>query len=74
MKKKQSDYFEASINVNGKSVSKISGTYLGWIDIDGMRYYDYRHCMPFELQVEKAPLYSDSQYRLDIATLDFSTQ
>jgi len=34
-KKKPSDYFEAAINVKGKPVSRVQGTYLGWIDIDG---------------------------------------
>jgi len=35
MKKKPSDYFDAVINVNGKPVSKVMGTYLGWLEIDG---------------------------------------
>jgi hypothetical protein len=47
VKKKPTDYFEGTINVDGKPVSKISGTYLGWIEVDGMRYFDYRYCFPF---------------------------
>jgi len=65
IKKKPSDYFEGIITVNGEAVSKISGSYLGFIDIDGKRYFDYRHVTPFECKVETSPLESDSLYRPD---------
>ena len=46
-KNKPQDYFETAIMKDGKPVSKIIGTYLGWIEIDGKRLFDYRSCDPF---------------------------
>jgi hypothetical protein len=68
-KKKLNDYFEGEIKVAGKSVSKVTGTYLGWLEIDGYRYFDHRHIAPFKLNIENSPLESDSYKRQDILYL-----
>jgi len=69
VKKKPSDYIEGTIFVKGEPVSQITGTYLGWLEIDGKRYFDYRYTQPFECKIEKSPLASDFQYRPDKALL-----
>lgn len=69
LKKKPSDYFEGTILVDGKAVSTVTGTCLGWIEIDGFRYFDYRFSKPFLMQAEAAPILSDFRYRRDYLTL-----
>jgi len=80
VKKKPSDYFQGTIKIDGKIVSTVEGTYLGntinflnyiqgWIEIDGIRYFDYRYTIPFKIVNEKSPLGSDFCYRPDIASL-----
>jgi len=69
VKKKPSDYIDGTITVNGKAVSTISGTCLGWIEIDGQRYFDYRHSLPFQMEPEHSPLWSDFRYRPDFLYL-----
>lgn len=39
-KKKPTDYLSGDIKINGKVVSKVYGTYLGYIEFDGVRYWD----------------------------------
>jgi hypothetical protein len=70
VKKKPSDYIEGIITVKGQPESHIRGTYLGWLEIDAKRYFDYRHSLPFEVRKEKSPLPSDFQYRSDGALLN----
>jgi len=65
VKKKPSDYIEGTIFVNGEPMSKITGTYLGWLEIDDKRYFDYRFTQPFECKIVRSPLHSDFQYRPD---------
>jgi hypothetical protein len=36
------DYFSGSISRNGNVVSKFRGTYMGYADFDGKRYFDLR--------------------------------
>ena len=83
VKKKPSDYFEGAILVDGKVASTVTGTclgnrsthlldidfWLGWIEIDGFRYFDYRFSKPFLMQTEASPLLSDFRYRRDYITL-----
>jgi hypothetical protein len=69
VKKKPSDYVDAQIFVDGKPVSNIKGTYLGWLEIDGQRYFDFRDMIPFEAKPAKSPLPSDCNYRNDKALL-----
>jgi len=69
VKKKPTDYFECQVLVENKPVSTIKGTYLGWIDVDGQRYFDYRQMVPFEAKAAKSPIPSDCHYRNDMALL-----
>lgn len=51
-----------------KDVSKIYGTYTGFLEFDGKRYWDIREVTPFSYK----PFYmlpSDSQNRLDLIEL-----
>jgi len=66
VKKRPTDYIEGEIKVNGQIVSRISGTYLGWIEIDGNRYFDYRFLPPYKLFIERSRLGSDFAYRPDL--------
>mmetsp|Transcript_17927 Transcript_17927/g.30494 ORF Transcript_17927/g.30494 Transcript_17927/m.30494 type:complete len:280 (-) Transcript_17927:73-912(-) len=40
--KKTQEYFQGEIQVRGQTVSKIFGNYCGYIDFDGIRYFDIR--------------------------------
>lgn len=51
-----SDYFEGSILQKGKSVSKFYGTYCGFIDFDGVRYWDGRGVQGVKIRLEDKPL------------------
>lgn len=43
------DHYEGEITVNGNCVAKIRGSYLGFLDIDGVRYWDVRsECNNFQ--------------------------
>ncbi|EGR29503.1 oxysterol binding, putative [Ichthyophthirius multifiliis] len=59
VKKKPSDYFQGEIKCaqNGVSI-KIYGTYMGYIEFDGDRYWDYRHIMPFK------PIFNKNQLKI----------
>lgn len=46
VKKKPTDYFTGDVVQNGKVLSKCNGTYLGYIDFDGKRYFDHRYVTP----------------------------
>jgi hypothetical protein len=39
---KASDYFSGEIKKDGKRVSKILGSYMGFIEFDKQRYWDYQ--------------------------------
>jgi len=69
VKKRPTDYIEGTITVNGEPVSQMTGTYLGYLEFDGKRYWDYRYTQPFECKIAKSPLASDFQYRPDKALL-----
>mmetsp|Transcript_15116 Transcript_15116/g.19117 ORF Transcript_15116/g.19117 Transcript_15116/m.19117 type:complete len:141 (+) Transcript_15116:1937-2359(+) len=47
--KKGRDYVTGWIKKNGKQVSEISGTYMGWIEFDRVRYWDIRRMNNFAL-------------------------
>ena len=49
VKKKPSDYFSTHILVNDLPTDSVSGTYLGYIDIGGVRYWDARDFEPFDI-------------------------
>ena len=42
VKGKTQEYFDGKIVYKGEDVSKISGNYCGYIDIDDKRYFDIR--------------------------------
>jgi len=70
VKKLASDYVDGEIKVKGETVSKISGTYLGWLEIDGNRYFDTRFAAPYKLNIERSRLGSDFSYRQDLHYLE----
>ena len=41
-KKKPTDYFQGEIKMQGEIISQIYGTYMGFIEFDGIRYWDFR--------------------------------
>jgi len=41
-KKRPMDYFAGEINQNGRVVSRLLGNQMGYIDFDGVRYWDVR--------------------------------
>ena len=47
VKKKPSDYISGDIKINGKVVSSCYGSYLGFIEFDGKRYWDFREILPY---------------------------
>ena len=49
VKKKPTDYFESAIYKGGKSVCKFDGTYCGYINFDGVRYWDGRYLKSFRV-------------------------
>jgi len=69
VKKRPTDYIEGTITVNGEPVSKLTGTYLGYLEFDGKRYFDFRHVQPFQTKLATSPLQSDCLYRPDRALL-----
>ena len=73
-KRKTQDYFDGEIKVNGERVSKISGNYMGYMDFDGVRFWDARTCadkvwFPISAMGESA-LPSDSLKRIDSVYLN----
>lgn len=68
MKKKPSDYFETHIHHKNAPVHKIEGTYLGYISIDGVKYWDGRDFNPedFVFSPLKERLPSDWAHREDL--------
>lgn len=61
-----SDYFDSSIKIGGKTVSRIFGTYCGFIEIDGIRYWDARDYEPYEIMHCEDKLESDWRNRPDL--------
>jgi hypothetical protein len=55
--------------LKGRAVSKISGSYLGFVEFDGRRYWDARDNEAFKLCKPETILPSDSRYRPDLNTL-----
>lgn len=68
--KKSDDYFSGVIKQNDKPVGEVYGTYLGFVNIDGKRFWDGRKVRPFRFLYDKAPLDSDSTTRKDIHYLE----
>lgn len=51
IKKKPTDYFDGNIVKDGKVCSKIYGTYLGFIDFDGIRYWEKDMLIPHRVLI-----------------------
>jgi hypothetical protein len=60
---KASDYFQGDIRKNGHRVSKIYGSYMGFINFDDKRYWDYSVVQPYQFTVLKSELESDHSRR-----------
>ncbi|EGR27990.1 oxysterol binding, putative [Ichthyophthirius multifiliis] len=65
VKKKPSDYICGEIKVNDQTVSKCYGSYMGFIEFDGMRYWDFRYVTPYKPIIIKSQLLSDQNHRID---------
>ena len=63
------DYFTGTIKKDNKVVSNIYGTYLGFIEFDGIRYWDARDVKPYVLHKPAKALPSDCRYRHDLQQL-----
>jgi len=69
---KAMDYMVGEIRKNGVLVSKMFGTYMGYIDFDGQRYWDIRHMQNFEIKcadLHKEAIASDCRNRIDSIAL-----
>ena len=75
VRRKPKDYLEGYIKQDGETVcKKVFGTYMGYIDFDGQRFWDARHMDNYK--IEDLPLdqslTSDSRNRPDIINLGLS--
>lgn len=77
---KKQDFIWGEISRNGKKVCEITGNYMGFMDFDGVRYWDLRDDQKFrkhfkpDLRSEPNPLPSDSTKRQDsilLSALDY---
>ena len=68
---KKQDVFTGEIKRSGETICKINGNYMGYFDIDDVRYWDIRDkdsfFTPSEIHPENLPgvLPSDSTFRRD---------
>ncbi len=51
VKKKPTDYVEGEIIYKNKAVSKLTGSYMGFLEFDEKRYWDARDIYPFRMRV-----------------------
>lgn len=74
VKKKSQEYFEGTIEHKGKVISNVYGNYCGYIDFDGVRYWDHREVDQVWQEYTPLPkdkvLPSDSIFRVDARTLE----
>ena len=69
VKNKQTDYFEGNItNSQGSIISKLYGTWIGYLDFDNVRYWDVRQIKPSTIAFTPN-LDSDSENRKDLKLL-----
>jgi hypothetical protein len=64
-----SDYIAGEIKCQGKVVSKYDGSYCGFLNFDGVRYWDGRHMQGFKIKLEEKALNSDFHNREDLINL-----
>jgi len=65
LKKKTSDYFQGEIKLKNIVVSKILGSYLGFIEFNNIRYWDIRENIEIKSYEVDKQLRSSSIYRED---------
>ena len=58
VKKKPTDYIDGDITYKNKSVTKLYGSYMGFLEFDGVRYWDAREILPFNLLVYQLMIYA----------------
>ena len=63
---KTKDHFKFDIFINGKSVSTVEGSYMGYIRVDGEKYWDPRYTKPYKMFLEDSILESDFSRRADL--------
>lgn len=70
---KPSDYVTAKLVQNGKVCGELSGSYMGYLEWDRVRYWDRRDSSPFPVSFTQATfslaLPSDSEARPDLLLL-----
>ena len=65
-KKYAKDYFKGEIKANGEVVSRVFGSYMGYIDFDGKRYWDERRQTNYAFTTDAVKrLDSDWSFRID---------
>ena len=64
------DYFVGEIKQHGKVVSKLFGTYMGYIEFDGVRYWDIRKARAFGLIEDDYNLALESDWRKRIDSVE----
>ena len=72
MKKRPQDYFTGEITQGGVKVAEVNGTYMGYMEVNGIRLWDARECDSYHHEIRhvgEACLPSDSTLRLDSITL-----
>lgn len=64
---KKSDYVYGEIFRDGKRVCEITGNYVGYLDFDGVRYWDYREGEVVHTPIEHSAscIPSDARNRTD---------
>ena len=56
VKKKPTDYISGEIKVNNKTVSNCYGSYLGFIEFDSKRFWDFREILPIQINIVSSNL------------------
>ena len=73
VRKKSQEYFEGTITHKGKHICNVYGNYCGYIDFDGVRYWDQREVdkvwQEYTMLPQDKILPSDSIFRQDALTL-----
>jgi hypothetical protein len=73
-----SDYFQGDIMQGNKKVAVVHGSYLGYINVDNTRYWDYRFIQPYKvyfifefakINTPDETLESDMRKRIDLLAL-----
>jgi hypothetical protein len=63
---KPSDYVDGTVTHRGQVISKMRGTYLGYFEFDGVRYWDHRYVPPSNVSSNAGQIPSNAPFRLRI--------